>query len=169
MRARSVRDVGTLYFPVPVTNGVSFLPEARWGLLPEGEGSVFSHAVTTNGSLLLDWRNALVGRDPNAPTNLQLEIFGDGSFVWRTDDGSTSYLPVLPFDYDGDGLENSVDPEPLTPDPVDAHGTSAEWYRIVCSNVFITVSASGGPFGGSFMLTTRNLEKLSVVGGSGAP
>ena len=26
-------DVGTLYFPVPLTNGVSLLPESRWGLL----------------------------------------------------------------------------------------------------------------------------------------
>ncbi|MGN0887922.1 MAG: hypothetical protein ACI4UY_03475, partial [Kiritimatiellia bacterium] len=130
-------DVGTLYFPVPLTNGVSLLPEARWGMLPHAEeGSVFSHAVTTNGSLLLDWRNALVGRDPNSPTNLQMELFADGGFVWRTDGGSTSYLPVLPFDYDGDGLENAVDPEPLVPNPVDAHGTPPEWYRVVCSNVF---------------------------------
>ena len=30
-----------------------------------------------------------------------------------------------------------------------------------------SVSASGGPFGGSFSLTTRNLEKLAVIGGSG--
>ncbi|MGN0888907.1 MAG: hypothetical protein ACI4UY_08520, partial [Kiritimatiellia bacterium] len=76
-------DVGTLYFPIPLTNGVSLLPEARWGMLSHaearrhGEGSVFSHAVTTNGSLLLDWRNALVGRDPDTPTNLQMEIFSD--------------------------------------------------------------------------------------------
>ncbi|MGN0888776.1 MAG: hypothetical protein ACI4UY_07845 [Kiritimatiellia bacterium] len=135
-------DVGTLYFPIPITNGVSLLPEARWGLLPNGGASVFSHAVTTNGSLLLDWRNALVGRDPNAPTNLQMELFHDGSFAWRTDGGSTSYLPVLPFDYDGDGLENSVAPEPLVPNSVDAHGTPPEWYRIVCSNVFTTADNS---------------------------
>ena len=138
-------DVGTLYFPVPLTNGVSLLPEARWGMLSHAEeGSVFSHAVTTNGSLLLDWRNALVGRDPDTPTNLQMEIFSDGGFVWRTDGGSTSYLPVLPFDWDGDGLENSVDPDPLAPNPVDAHGTSAEWCRIVCSNVF---ESDGGDLG----------------------
>ena len=87
-------DIGTLYYPVPVTNGVSLLPEARWGLLPNGGASVFSHAVTTNGALLLDWRNALVGRDPNSPTNLQMEIFSDGSFVWRTDGGSTSYQQI---------------------------------------------------------------------------
>ena len=135
-------DVGTPYFPVPVTNGVSLLPEARWGLLPDGGASVFSHAVTANGSLLLDWRNALVGRDANCPTNLQMELFRDGCFAWRTDGGSTSYLPVLPFDWDNDGLENSVDPEPLVPNPVDAHGTPAEWYRIVCSNVFTTADNS---------------------------
>ena len=31
----------------------------------------------------------------------------------------------------------------------------------------LTVSASGGPFGGSFTLTTRNLEKLINAGGPG--
>jgi len=138
-------DVGTLYFPAPLTNGVSLLPEARWGLLPDGGASVFSHAVTTNDSLLLDWRNALVDRDVNTPTNLQMELFSDGSFVWRTDDGSTSYLPVFPFDWDGDGLENSVDPEPLSPNSIDAHGTNAEWYRIVCSNVFEVTGTTGVP------------------------
>ena len=192
-------DIGTLYYPVPVTNGVSLLPEARWGMLshaeakcavakrredsampnPKGaqasarrgdvegsveEGSVFSHAVTTNGSLLLDWRNALVGRDPDTPTNLQMEIFSDGGFVWRTDGGSTSYLPVLPFDWDGDGFENSVDPEPLAPNPVDAHGTSAEWYRVVCSNVFETV---GGDLGWKEGVNTNAYYFVDVVAEEG--
>ena len=157
-------DVGTLYYPVPVTNGVSLLPEARRGLLPNGGASVFSHAVTTNGSLLLDWRNAAVGRDANSPTNLQMEIFSDGSFVWRTDGGSTSYLPVLPFDYDGDGLENAVDPEPLAPNPVDAHGTSAEWYRVVCSNVFET---AGGDLGWKEGVNTNAYYFVDVVAEEG--
>lgn len=135
-------DVGTLYFPTPITNGVSLLPEARWNLLPDGEASAFRHAVTTNISLLLDWRNALVGRDANALTNLQMELFSDGSFTWRTDGESQVYLPVFPFDWDGDGLENSVDPEPLIPNAVDAHGTNGEWYNIVCSNVFVMVESS---------------------------
>ena len=135
-------DVGTPHFPVLITNGVSLLPQARWNLLPHGGASVFRHAVT-NGSLFLDWRNALVGRDPSFPTNLQLELRSDGGFVWRTDDGSCSYLPVFPFDWDGDGLENSVDPEPLDANPVAAHGTPVEWYTIVCSNVFWAVGDSG--------------------------
>ncbi len=51
-------------------------------------------------------------------------------------------MPVFPFDWDGDGLENSVDPEPLVRRP-DAHGTNAEWYNVVCSNVFMAVDVEG--------------------------
>ena len=93
---------------------------------------VFSHAVTDYGSLLLDWHNALVGRNTGNPTNMQLELFGDGSFEWRTDDSSHLYAPVFPFDWDGDGLENSVDPEPLVagPDaPLDRGMPFAKIYR----------------------------------------
>ena len=128
-------DARTPYFPVPIAEGVSLLPMSRWGELPNGGASVFSHAVTDYGSLLLDWRNALVGRNVNNPTNMQLELFGDGSFEWRTEDSSQLYAPVFPFDWDGDGLENSVDPEPLVAGP-DAHGTNVEWYNNVCSNVY---------------------------------
>ena len=77
-------DARTPYFPVPIAEGVSLLPMSRWGALPNGGASVFSHAVTDYGSLLLDWRNALAGRNVNNPTNMQLELFGDGSFEWRT-------------------------------------------------------------------------------------
>jgi len=133
-------DARTPYFPVPIAEGVSLLPMSRWGALPNGGASVFSHAVTDYGSLLLDWRNALAGRNVNNPTNMQLELFGDGSFEWRTEDSSQLYAPVFPFDWDGDGLENSVDPEPLVAGP-DAHGTNVEWYNNVCSNVYEAVEA----------------------------
>ena len=36
----------------------------------------------------------------------------------------------------------AVDPEPLAPSPVDAHGKPAEWYRVVCSNVFAVADNS---------------------------
>ena len=47
--------------------------------------SVFWHALSPSNSLLLTWENALVGRDPNSPTNLQAELYADGRFAWRTD------------------------------------------------------------------------------------
>ena len=126
----------TRFFPVPLPGGVSLLPEARWGLLPDGGASVLRHAVTPDGTLLLDWRNALAGRDPDRPTDLRMALHADGSFAWHADGRVTRYAPVLPFDWDGDGLANAVDPEPLVPNPADAHGANAEWYRVVCSNVF---------------------------------
>ena len=48
-------DVAVPYFPVPVTNGVSLLPEARWGALPPGgDGtSVFWHGLTASGE---EWK-----------------------------------------------------------------------------------------------------------------
>ena len=63
----------------------------------------------------------------------------------RTPTSSTSrrtehFAASLPFDLDGDGLENSVDPDPLTAGP-DAHGTNAEWYNTVCSNVLEAVAS----------------------------
>ena len=130
-------DVGTLYFPVSPVDGVSLLPESRWGLL--SRAPVFWHALSPSNSLLLTWENALVGRDPNCPTNLQAELYADGRFAWRTDGGSRLYFPVLDFDWDGDGLENSVDPDPLVAGP-DAHGTNAEWYKAVCTNAFTETS-----------------------------
>ena len=43
-------DARTPYFPVPIAEGVSLLPMSRWGALPNGGASVFSHAVTHYGS-----------------------------------------------------------------------------------------------------------------------
>ena len=135
-RGEARPDARTRFFPVPLPGGVSLLPEARWGLLPDGGASILRHAVTPDGTLLLDWRNALRERDPDRPTDLRLALHADGSFAWYADGRVTRYAPVLPFDWDGDGLANAVDPEPLVPDPADAHGANAEWYRVVCSNVF---------------------------------
>ena len=47
------------------------------------------------------------------------------------------------FDNDGDGLVNAVDPEPDVAGP-DAHGTNAEWYNTVCSNVVTAVDGTNG-------------------------
>ena len=62
---------------------------------------------------------------------------------YRYPDHTVQYAPVFPFDWDGDGLENSVDPEPLVAGP-DAHGTNAEWYNSVCGNVFMAFAGPDG-------------------------
>ncbi|MCQ2394310.1 MAG: hypothetical protein MJ249_08480 [Kiritimatiellae bacterium] len=136
-------NVKTHFFPQPFDANLSLLPRKNWGLLPDGGESVFWHEQTASNSLVLTWHNALYNRDVSCPTNFQAELFADGRFDYRYPDRIVQYVPVFPFDWDGDGLENSVDPEPLVPGP-DAHGSNAEWYNVVCSNVFAAVEGTDG-------------------------
>lgn len=136
-------DVETTYFPRPFPEAdLSLLPEGKWGELPYADAeSVFWHASSPSNSLILTWQNAAYGRDANCPTNLQIELFSNGTYVYRYGDRTEHHTVAYPFDLDGDGLENSVDPEPLVAGP-DAHGTNAEWYNTVCSNVFSRIEPS---------------------------
>ena len=101
------------------------------------------YAATPSNSLLVTWVNGLLDRNPLTPTNFQAEFFPDGSYEYRYPDHRESHPFTLPFDRDGDGLENTVDPEPETAGP-DAHNTNAEWYNVVCSNVFTMVDGMSG-------------------------
>ena len=140
--------IASSYFPEPFPCRVSLTPKRNWHLIPpnavpyDGDAtptnneSIFWHGVTPSNSLVVTWQNALYGRQASCPTNFQAEFFADGCFDYRYQDRTVEYVPVFPFDWDGDGLENSVDPDPLAAGP-DAHGTNAEWYNVVCSNVFV--------------------------------
>jgi len=128
----------TPYFPRPFDAPLAVVPAFNWHLLPGGVSNVFWHAATPSNSLVVAWENAPVGYDVNSFANFQAEFFADGRFDYRYQDRTVEHVPVFPFDWDGDGLENSVDPDPLVAG-ADAHGTSAEWYNVVCSNVFVAV------------------------------
>ena len=90
---------------------------------------------------LLTWENVYAGRDRTGQYNAQIELCGDGNFITRSNNVERVYRRVLPFDWDDDGLENSVDPDPLVAGP-DAHGTNAEWFNTVCSNVLEAAAAT---------------------------
>ena len=122
---------------------VSLAPEANWGLLPDGARSLFWHAVTASNSLLATWQDALVGRSATETVTFQAEMFADGGVEWRLPSGRLRYARVWPFDRDGDGLADAVDPDPDTPGP-DAHGTNAQWHNTLCSNVLTAAEADGG-------------------------
>jgi len=90
----------------------------------------------------LTWENFFLNADTNLPVNAQIELVANGDFVTRSNDVERIYRRVEPFDWDGDGFENTVDPDPLVAGP-DAHGTNAEWYNVVCSNVLEAVEGDG--------------------------
>jgi len=156
-RARGVGSGAWTNYPPPFTQKISLAPEANWHLLGDATGgtpvvpvngqdarspSLFWHATTPSNTLVVSWIGGLYARSHTNLVDFQAEIFNDGSLDYRYADRTEHFAASLPFDLDGDGLENSVDPDPLTAGP-DAHGTNAEWYNTVCSNVLEAV-ASGG-------------------------
>ena len=74
-------DVETAYFPRPFPEAdLSLLPEGKWGTLPNASSeSLFWHAASPSNSLILTWQNAAYDRDANCPTNLQIELFSNGT------------------------------------------------------------------------------------------
>ena len=131
------------FYPPPFADGLSLAPAANWNALAgEERTSIFWHALTPSNSLLATWQNALFGRSATNIVSFQAEFQPGGGFEYRYGDRCVSYSPVPSFDLDGDGLENSLDPDPLVPGP-DAHGTNAEWHNIVCSNVLAAAEGQG--------------------------
>ena len=128
-------------YPPPFAQKLSLAPEANWTL-----PSLFWHATTPSNTLVMTWLGGLYARSHTNQVDFQAELFNDGSYDYRYADHTEHFAASLPFDLDGDGLENSVDPDPLTPGS-DAHGTNAEWYNTVCSNVFEAVATSCDPPG----------------------
>ena len=108
--------------------------------------SRFWTADGASGSKLLTWENFFLNADTNTPVNAQIELFQNGDFTTRSNALERIYRRVAYFDWDGDGLENTVDPDPLVAG-ADAHGTNAEWYNVVCSNVLEAVAGDGGASG----------------------
>jgi len=132
------------FYPPPFADGFSLAPVANWNALAgEERVSIFWHALTPSNSLLATWQDALLGRSATNIVSFQAEFQPGGTFEYRYADRRVSYAPMPPFDLDGDGLENSVDPDPLAAGP-DAHGTNAEWYDIVCSNVLSAAEGQDG-------------------------
>ena len=142
-------------FPRPFPQKLSLAPMANWHMLTNREAlatsheSLFWHSVTESNTLVMTWMNGLYARCATNLLSFQAELFNDGSVAYRYDGSPVAtndfVVPLaLPFDRDGDGLENSVDPEPDVAGP-DAHGTNAEWYNTVCSNVLAAVATSCHP------------------------
>ena len=134
-------------FPPAFDQDLSLVPNFNWSLLPEGrQESAFWYGASPSNTLLATWWNAALGREATNPVCFQAELYTNGGFDYRYEDRTVRHVRVWPFDLDDDGLENSVDPDPLVAGP-DAHGTNAEWYNTVCSNVLETVAGDGGASG----------------------
>lgn len=96
-----------------------------------------------DGSRVLTWENFFVGNDTNTPVNAQIRLYANGEFTTCSNEVMTICRRVEPFDWDGDGLVNLIDPDPYT-NSGDCHGTCAAWYNVACSNILTAVDGDYG-------------------------
>lgn len=86
--------------------------------------SEFWSATGSGGSQLLTWRDFFFGRGEGEQVSAQIELSPSGDFAVRSNSVERAYARIVPFDLDGDGLANDVDPEPCVYNG-DCHGQTA--------------------------------------------
>ena len=86
--------------------------------------SEFWSATGSGGSQLLTWRDFFFGRGEGEQVSAQIELSPSGDFAVRSNSVERAYARIVPFDLDGDGLANDVDPEPCVYNG-DCHGQAA--------------------------------------------
>ena len=93
---------------------------------------------------VLTWENVYAGRDRTGQYNAQIELWGDGNFITRSNDVERVYRRVLPYDLDNDGLPNTIDPAPETPVIPSAWNQSEEWAAAAFPSNAAEIAAMGG-------------------------
>ena len=86
--------------------------------------SEFWSATGSGGSQLLTWRDFFFGRGEGEQVSAQIELSPSGDFAVRSNSVERAYARIVPFDLDGDGLANDIDPEPCVYNG-DYHGQTA--------------------------------------------
>ena len=78
----SVAEPREVYSPLRTEIGI--VPECNWGLLAASNSpSQVWYGSSPSNSLVVTWRNALLGRDVDAPADFQAEFLENGDFIYR--------------------------------------------------------------------------------------
>lgn len=111
-------------------------------LAVQGESHLW-WAAGDDDTRVVGWENVFLGGGTNEAVNLQIVLRQDGCFeTWSNDVGSV-YARIDPNDWDGDGLDNSIDVQPTTDDG-DCFGTGEDWFNLNCGNVLSAFSDTNG-------------------------
>ena len=81
-------------------------------LAVQGESRLWS-AADADGSRVVTWERFFLNADTNAPVSAQVRLFADGAFETRSNEVGRAYERIHPSDWDGDGIPNAIDEEPL--------------------------------------------------------
>ena len=134
---------GELSLPQIFEDKVSLAPTSRWDRLQNGaDASFFCHEATPSNSLVVTWRNALLGRDTASNVTFQAEFFPGGDFEYRYEDRTLRCRVVVPYDWDDDGLANEIDTEPYASNG-DCFGTGEGW---LAANSAVSLATNANPW-----------------------
>lgn len=115
---------------------------ARGALAVQGESRLW-WAAGEGDSRVVGWENVFLGGGTNEAASLQVVLRPDGSFeTWSNDVGAV-YARIDPNDWDGDGLDNSIDVQPMTYSG-DCFGTGVDWLNGNCGNVLFAFPGTNG-------------------------
>ena len=115
---------------------------------------------------IFTWEGVYAGRDRTGQYNAQIELWGDGNFITRSNNVERVYRRVLPYDLDNDGLPNDIDPAPEVPLVPSAWNQSEEWAAAAFPSNAAEISAMGGYAAWAYARGTdpdRRLVSLGVV------
>jgi len=96
-------------------------------------------AMADGDCRVLTWENFFLGGDTNAPVNAQIRLFANGDFTTSSNDVETVCRRVNPDDWDGDGIPNSEDANPMSCDG-DFFGPANVLPEGANTNAYCTVS-----------------------------
>ena len=120
------RTVVASSFIAPMQARLGAVPSFRHSLLPEANRpSGFWHCFTPSNSVVMTWRNFLLGRDALCPVTLQAELFEDGCAEFRYDLSQAGADTITNI---AAGIRcNSLG---TTLDSLDANVTTIRWQRL---------------------------------------
>ena len=100
-------------------------------------------AAGDGGERTIGWDGVFPGVDTSESTDLRIVLRQNGGFeTWSNDVGHV-YERIDPCDWDGDGLYNSIDPEP-TAYGGECFGTGVDWLNANCSAVLSSIAGTNG-------------------------
>jgi len=133
-------------------------------------------AEEPDGSRVITWENYFLCRDMNCPVNAQILLFPNGDFTTRSNDVETVYRRVNPDDWDGDGLHNERDANPLSYDgdyfgvpnplPTNANPKAYYWLDLCATGLLdcasIRVACDGPSDLGDHMIIARTNQVCHI-------
>ena len=87
-----------------------------------------------DGGYAICWENVFLGGDTNAAANAQIIMKDNGWFeIWSNEVGRV-YKRINQYDWDGDGLDNTIDSTPKAYDG-NCFGTGIDWLNANCGAI----------------------------------